>query len=309
MSSGVLQQAYRPAPERRHTGDHAAGNLPTTPTSLSRNGSTASNSSRKSEPGWLTSMNGIDRSRANSTASQTSHTSSKSTSSGLGKFFGGKDKGEKEKKKKEKQKAIDQVVLTSRHTAAVKSKLALDPQYQKAMRKGPQPQPPLVVGTQNSAHLTAQQQEMRRPHSGSPALTKGRVVKVSSDDMPALTRIISGDEADEQDEWEQLREEWRARKIPDPEMVQVPEGEAIGGTEETTTFSSSATTPEEIPEGINHTSAAVPAAQVVEREGVGIPSAVQGVLSDSEDMRPRPERKHTPIGGRWRKDDKGVWKR
>lgn len=246
-------------------------------------------------------MNGIDRSRAGSAASQTSHTSTKSSIGGFSKLFG-KSKSD-DKQKKDKKKDLDQIVLTSRHAAAVRTKLALDPKYKKAGHKAPQP---VVTGTQNSTHLTAQEQEIRRPHSGPPSLRQ--VLKSDKSDMPFLTRIISGDEADEPDEWERLREEWRTRKIPGAEMLQVLEGEAFDGA--TSPSSSGTTTPEnrEILGKGNVPDIDLPLTKIVEREGVRL-VAVNQLASESEVMKSQPKRHLTPIGGRWKKDETGVWKR
>lgn len=59
-----------------------------------------------------------------------------------------------------------------------------------------------VVGTTHSAHLTAAQQEERLPHSGPPALHS--LHKAQQRDVPLLTRIVSCDERD--DEEEQIRQ-------------------------------------------------------------------------------------------------------
>jgi hypothetical protein len=247
-------------------------------------------------------MNGIDRSRAGSATSQTSHTSTKSSSGGFSKLFG-KSKSDDKQKKKDKKKDLDQIVLTSRHAAAVRTKLALDPKYKQAVHKDPQP---VVTGTQNSSHLTAQEQEVRRPHSGPPSLR--HVAKSDKADMPFLTRIISGDEADEPDEWERLREEWRTRKIPGAEMLQVLEGETFDGA--TSSSSSGTASPEdrEILVKGHDLDVDLPPTKIVEREGVRL-VAVNQLTPDSEDVKSQPQRHHTPIGGRWKKDETGVWKR
>ena len=269
-----LDVPSRAAPDRRHSSEHQLQSSQL----YSRNSSTTSVSSHKSEPGWLASMNGVDRSR---TSSVTSTTSTKS-SGGLGRLFGkSKDKPKKEKKD------LDQIVLTSRHAAAVKTKLALDPKYKNATRKESQ-SAPRIVGTQDTLHMTAAQQEMRRPHSGPPAM----YAPTDKSDMPVLTRIASGDEADEQDQWERLRQGWKQQKQPGVQMMQVLEGEAVDE------YSSGNTTPDDQKD---QAETKIPDSKVIEREGVRLLSVA--------DIEPRPERHLTPIGGRWKKDEKGVWKR
>lgn len=229
----------------------------------------------------MSAMNGVDRSRASSVPGQPSAKSP----SGFGKLFG-KSKGDKPKEKKD----MDKIVLTSRHTAAVKTKLALDPKYRQAVHKDTQPAP-RMVGTQNSIHLSAETQEMRHPHSGSPAV----FAMTDKLDMPVLTRIISGDEADEQDEWERMRAEWTQKQIPGPSMTRVIEGEP---------GESGCTTPEEEPTaGVD-----IPPSTIVERESVRLVAAQDRRLHGDE-YEPRPERHHTPIGGRWKRDEHGAWKR
>jgi hypothetical protein len=125
--------------------------------------------------------------------------SAQSTSEkGLKGLFGRK----KEPKKEEK------IVIGSKHAALVRNNLKADP-------RGAQKHPSVstktagVVGTTTgakaSAHLTAEQQEMRHPHSGPPT-------KRGAADLPMLTRIVSGDE---DDEWDQTkRAEWEKKKLP-----------------------------------------------------------------------------------------------
>jgi hypothetical protein len=77
-------------------------------------------------------------------------------------------------------------------------------------------------------------------------------------------------------------------------MLQVLEGEALGGGSYSTSTSGT-TTPDD---------------RERERDGKYIS------MSDSETttnwkmaLRPKPVRRHTPIGSRWRKDENGVWTR
>lgn len=110
--------------------------------------------------------------------------------------------------------------------------------------------------------------------------------------MPLLTRIISGDEADELDEWEKLRDEWRQRKVPtlDNDII---EGVAVDG------LGSEQSAPGE-------KEVEIPPSEVADPQGVRTIS-ITGMKGD--EYEPRPSRTHTPIGGRWKKDDKGAWKR
>jgi hypothetical protein len=111
--------------------------------------------------------------------------------------------------RKKEPKKEEKVVIGSNHTALVKNKLKADP---RGARKHPSMSTKTagVVGTstpatRRPAHLTAEQQEMRHPHSGPPT-TRGAA------DLPMLTRIVSGDE---DDEWDQAkRAEWEKKKLP-----------------------------------------------------------------------------------------------
>jgi hypothetical protein len=220
-------------------------------------------------------MNGVDRSRAGSAPEKPPAKSP----IGFSKLFG---------KKKEK-KDTEPIVITSRHAAAVKTKLALDPKY-KDMRRESAPAY-VASATQNNLFISAGEKEMRHPHSGPPAVLSPKE-KVG---LPMLTRIVSGDEADELDEWEKMRDEWKQRKLPtlDDDII---EGVAVGSRD-----SGQATPAEQDEKTIE-----IPPSEVVERQGVRILS-VAGMTAD--EYSPRPSRTHTPIGGRWKKDEKGVWKR
>lgn len=269
----------RPVPDRRHSSETLRLSRPP----FSRN---SSSTSVKSEPGWGSSSHGTDRNPGNASASP----SSKSPS-GLAKFFG-KSKGDKPKEKpkekpKKERRGRDPVVLTARHAAALRAR-------KNATNKGT-PNTPLMVGTQNSQHLTAQQQSMRRPHSGPPTVAPAQD---KIDNMGMLTRIISGDEADEPDEWQRVRDEWKQSKIPDIGMLQLVERGA-GSTP-----SSGTVTPEE--RDVDRTARSE--FNLVELQAGGL-SSVAEIPFDSQKYRPKPVRRHTPIGLRWRKDENGVWKR
>ncbi|KIW74799.1 hypothetical protein Z517_11569 [Fonsecaea pedrosoi CBS 271.37] len=266
-----LDTLTREVPDRRHSTEHSrATSIPS-----SRNASSTSLSSRKSEPGWFGAMNNVDRSRASSVPEP----SLTKSSSGLSKLFGRK---EKNKEKKD----TDHVVLTSRHAAAVKTKLALDPKYKNVHRNSTATEGP--SSSKNSQHVS----EMRRPHSGSPSLHASR----NKTDLPVLTRIVSGDEADEPDEWEKMRDEWRQRKVTTLD-AQIIEGQVLDSSQ-----SGQATPAEQDTKNVE-TPPPQQAAEQRESRTLSTP-----VLSDDE-YQPRPARTHTPIGGRWKKDEKGVWKR
>ncbi|KIW28496.1 uncharacterized protein PV07_08155 [Cladophialophora immunda] len=267
-----LETPNRGVPDRRHSTEH----LGVSSTSLSRNSSSASLSSRKSEPGWFSAMNNMDRSRASSVPVHTAK-----SPSGFSKLFGRKEKKEK--------KDMDHIILTSRHAAAVKTKLALDPKYKNVRRDSPSTEH--LSGSQNILHVSAGELEMRRPHSGSPSLHAAR----NKTDMPALTRIISGDEADEPDEWEKMRDEWRQRKIPTLD-TQIIEGQVLD----------SQVSGQSTPAEKDSKEALTPPPQITELQATRILSTT--TIGDDE-YQPRPARTHTPIGGRWKKDEKGVWKR
>ncbi|KAK5228359.1 hypothetical protein LTR72_002242 [Exophiala xenobiotica] len=249
----------------------------------SRNNSTTSIDSLRSEPGWMTSMkNDASRSRANSATSQTSN----KPSSGFSRFF----KSKKDKKDPEQ-------VITSQHAAAVRAKLARDSRFDKYRKavanKDKKGSTPRVVGILNTQHLTAEQQELRHPHSGPPS----RTAAGEQLDMPILARIVSGDEADEADQWERMREEYKESTIPDLQMLQIIEG---AGVESGSGSSSGTSTP--TPREIDLVM--VPESKVIEREGVKL-LAVDRALN----LRPKPVRRHTPIGGRFTKDEHGIWKK
>ncbi|KAL6253007.1 hypothetical protein RBB50_000727 [Rhinocladiella similis] len=262
---------------------------PKRPVSLptSRNNSTTSIGSLRSEPGWMTNMNGVDRSRPPSSSSSPSKTKSSGGGGGFGQFF----------RSKKDKKDTDRVVVTSQHAAAVRAKLARDPKFDKYRKSAAahdrnkdknQKHAPsgTMVGSQNTLHLTAEQQEMRHPHSGPPALS----APVDRCDLPVLDRVISGDEVDELDQWERMRGEWKQSRIPDMQMLQVIEGEGLeSGT------SSGTSTPREME---------VSLLPPTGRDDLKFLDAMK-----SAKERPKPQRRLTPIGGRYTKDERGVWKK
>jgi hypothetical protein len=248
---------------------------------MSRKNSTSSISSHKSE-GYLTKISPVDRARMASTPLQASSTTTaKSTSEGGGfiKLFGKRDKTVKAEKKKHSE----QMVLTSIHAAAAKTKTALSLDGHKSGRRDSAPVP-----IEHSAHITARQQEMRHPHSGPPAIHTTR----EKESLPMLTRIVSGDEADNPDEWERMREDWRQRKVPDLGVIEGDEGGHRSGH----------STPGER----SLSEVDIPPTGMVEVNGARI-ATVKSMESD--EYMPKAVRTHTPIGGRYKRDEKGTWKR
>lgn len=118
----------------------------------------------------------------------------------------------------------EKIVIGSKHAALVKNNLKADP---RGARKHPSVPTKTagVVGSGTSAHITAEQQEMRHPHSGPPA-------RRGAADLPMLTRIVSGDEDDEWDD--ERRANWEKKKLP---ILETQEEERvvdidIGGVDE-----------------------------------------------------------------------------
>lgn len=131
----------------------------------------------------------------------------------MGGLFHKSTKEEKEKKAKE----TDKIVLTSKHAAAVKTKMMMDPSYREFQDKHKKPAVKTagITGHTPSAHSSAAVQEARHPHSGPPA--------VHGDlDLPMLGRIESHDETDEdEDPIERTRREWNA--AIEHNMAEIPE--------------------------------------------------------------------------------------
>ncbi|KAI1609345.1 hypothetical protein EDD37DRAFT_163020 [Exophiala viscosa] len=258
--------------DRGMPSDRAYSKPQSRPVSLpsSRNNSSSSLSSLRSEPG-----------KSSSNAS--------SKPSGFSKLFG---KGKKEKKDTDKKQ-----IITSKHSSAatVATRMALDIKYKQA-----HPGlglPPRLVPTQSVPNITPQELELRKPHSGPPAL----IAQIGRTDMPVLTKVISGDEADDPDDFERMRDEWRERKIPDVQLLQILEGRTPPASAPGSASNSGTTTPRN---GMV-TPPQIPASHVIEREGVRLLSVDDALLKE----RPKPVRRHTPIGGRYRRDEKGVWKK
>jgi hypothetical protein len=195
---------------------------------------------------------------------------------GLKSFFSAEGRAERKERKRLEQERLDKVVLTSRHAATVKTRMMLE---QHNLKKGTA-QTANVQGTINSAHTTAAAQEARLPHSGPPALHSQH--KDNIRDMPLLTRIVSGDERDEEDERLQKgREEW-LRKKADVTMRRVAEVDDSSGEE----------------------SVDMASGEIVQIAGTRIVGAALDV-----DTLSHKTRAHPGIGAGWTKNDIGVWTR
>lgn len=119
--------------------------------------------------------------------------------------------------KEAKAKATEKIVLGSKHAAAVKTKMMMDPKYRDFQDKHKKPDVKTagITGHTKSAHSSAASQEMRHPHSGPPA--------VHGDlDLPMLGRIESHDEPDsDEDAIERVRREWNT--AIEHNMAEIPE--------------------------------------------------------------------------------------
>ena len=331
MSSSFLDgwaNSGQAAPEaRRHTTDHGRPITSNNTPAQSRSSSVASNRSEPATPSWLSAYEGVDTSkiRKDSTASKGSISPRNSATklsqkpgttatSGWKALFNSDDRKEK---KKQKQKEVDKIVLTSRHAAAIKTKLATDPKYAEERRRSSASEPSrgIMNGGQPTSHLSAAQQEMRFPHSGPPSLKntgKGsfhRKGKKGADvemDMPALERIVSGDDNDEEseraqrgrEEWIQRRNEAAMRRFTVAEGMEADEdGSERGSVSKMGSWEDVEATPEEMAEG--------KVMRVDGRKG----SEFIGVELDGEAYTPR-VRPKGGIGGGFRRDENtGKWTR
>ena len=120
------------------------------------------------------------RERNSSVSSNPEHRRS-SVADGVKSLFGRRKSHDEGGKKPE-----EKLVITSKYTMKVKNKLGADPkQAKKAPSRGT-----ATDGPRDGAFLSAAEQEERRPHSGNPVVHGA---------LPMLTRIVSGDEQDEED--------------------------------------------------------------------------------------------------------------
>lgn len=260
----------------------APNSAPTSP-AMSRSNSvssTVSQTSHKSEPAWFSAYNGVDTTSSRKSSAVSTKTTPVSPSEeagrGLKSFFSAEGRAERKERKRLEQKKLETTILTSRHTAAVKTRMLLEQHNMKSTTHNP----PRVQGTTSSAHITAAAQEARLPHSGPPALQASH--KDHNRDLPMLTRIISGDEHDEEDErLQRNRDDWLKRK-PEMAMRSVAEGDD-SGEEETTT---------------------VVDGQVLEIDG----TRVIGVQLDGDAYTPKPSKAHRGLGAGW-SNGSGAWTR
>jgi hypothetical protein len=257
----------------------APSTAPSSP-AISRSNSVASNlsaSSHKSEPAWLSSSNGASPSRRSTQASiKTTSTSTSTKSGGLKHFFSAEGRAERKERKRQEDERLASVVLTSKAAAVARTRVLLE-QHNKIRSNV---KTAGVQGTGNSAHLTAAAQEARLPHSGPPALHAS--VKDHNRDLPALTRIVSGDERDEEDERQaRLRNEWSQKKA-NVTMAKLAEGEDSSGDDQD-----------------SHTS------HVVEVDG----HRLVGVQLDTTAYSPKAAKSRRGFGGGWSKSETGVWTR
>lgn len=194
----------RPAEWRSNSVQHTSRSAYNSP-QASRRSSVSSIASAQTDPGLIT-----DRSRQSSATSETSTSTQKHGFKGL---F-----SKKEKKPKAK-KDMDKIILTSKHAAAVKTRMMMDPRYKDHKDHTPV-KTAGIVSTIQTGHLTAAQQEARHPHSGPPALH-------ARSELPLLTRIASGDEQDQEDaltKIERAQLEWEMAKLSSFTKIREHEG-------------------------------------------------------------------------------------
>src|SRR5271154_3428914 len=159
-------------PDRRHSIAHE---YQPSPPDL-RRGSNPAQRKPSDTPVWLTGM----KERNSSVGSNPEHRRS-SVADGVKSLFGRRKSHDEGGKKPE-----EKVVITSKHTMKIRNKLRADPRHAKKAPSGGA----VTDGPRYGAFLSAAEQEERRPHSGNPVVHGA---------LPMLTRIVSGDEQDEED--------------------------------------------------------------------------------------------------------------
>lgn len=242
--------------------------------------SSISQTSHKSEPAWFSAYNGVNTTKSrksSSTSAQTSPVSpGETTGHGLKSFFSPEGRAERKERKRIEQEKLENTVLTSRHTATVKTRMLLEQHnLKKSTTKTGQ-----VQGTINSAHITAAAQEARLPHSGPPALHAHHLDDTR--DMPLLSRIISGDEHDEEDEHLQKDRDTWVRKKANVTMRRVAEGDDSGEDQDEVVLG-----------------------EIIHVDG----TRLIGAPLDTAAYTPRPMKPRGGVGAGWAKNESGVWKR
>jgi len=202
---------------------------PASPPTLSRNNSSASVRSTQSEPApppqpqprhaSEPSLETGDfnelRSRktsAPSLASAPTNASRKKPSGFKSLFSRHKEKDPLEELKKKNEE--DRRIVSGKRAAAARTKLLTDPSYREFQQKHKKPNVK-TAGFKNDdkTHSVSAEQEMRYPHSGTPALKAGL--------KPGLSRIESHDAPDDEvDPFETRKREWNETK---GQMVDIPE--------------------------------------------------------------------------------------
>jgi hypothetical protein len=201
-SNGSLSSALA-ASERRHSSFHPkTPNLPNSTPSASRKGSTSSQRKGSDTPAWLTAIQERDNSLGGGSEPR------KGSVVGEIKGLFGRRKS-KDATPKPKQ------VITSKYTGTVRNILKADPKLHPSRRNstGNALEKAKNEGfVRSAAHMTAKEQEERRPHSGPPALHGA-----------ALTTIIS--RAEEDPEQQSASGKMRSQEnIVHQAMAEIPEG-------------------------------------------------------------------------------------
>lgn len=193
--------------------DHSPLTSPSRTPPLSRKGSSSSIKSTQSEPPWHSGQHSRTQSYDSNASAKTDDSLSSFTS-----WF-------KRDKKPKNKKDVDKIILTSKHAAAVKTKMMMDPEYKAFLEKHKKPgvkTANITGGTRHSAHSTAADQEARHPHSG-PAHKSYKGL-----DMPALSKIESKDEPDAEDDIQRARREWH--EAQEHNMADILEFRSPGGS-------------------------------------------------------------------------------
>ncbi len=316
----TMTRSGQTGPEgRRHTTDHTGRPLTTNNTpAASRSSSIASNRSEPSTPSWYDAYNGADTSKTRkdsvdprpkisprNSSTKLNQKPGTTATSGWKALFKG-DSDDRKEKKKQKQKDVDKIVLTSRHAAAVKTRLAVDPKYAEERRRSSASE--ASTGSMNggtpTSHLTAEEQELRFPHSGPPSKHTGkgtfhRKGKKGADvetDTPTLTRIVSGDERDEEserqrEEWVRKRNDAAMRRFTMAEGTEYEEGSERGSVDRQRAGDDAGLSPEEMADG-----------KVMRVEGTNF----IGVELEGEAYTPRAKPKGG-LGVRWKRGEGGKW--